>query len=144
MSSRRPGRSPSGAYVWWVNRSKATEKRFTGIDARVTEVESKVTAILPTLKNINATCGLKERRIAYLEKESNTISTTIRHMPNHADMSKLSGEIQGLHKSISELNGRFMGLNRVVDLMNQHHINGGDSAEIIKAILNSLSGKGGS
>jgi len=114
-----------GAYVWWVNRKKTTEKRLTGIEARQSKMESTMTSFLPTIEKIDARCGPRERRIDDVEKEARIMRTKLDLMPSHKDMKELSSRIDQLHGSLSEFNGRLKGINRAVDLMNEYLINQG-------------------
>lgn len=125
-----------GFYVWWVNRKKAAEKRFSGVEKRIFEVESSI-------KGLPELCAERGRRIAAAEQEGRDLSMTVANMPGHEDIKDLSGRIESLNGSLSELNGRLTGINRAVDLLNQHHINGGSSVELLQALGKILSDKGG-
>ena len=126
-----------GVYVWLVNRKKAVEKRFSGIDRRMVTIETNNAGILPELEKHMATlmesyrqriderCRSRERRIDEVEKDNRIIRTKLDHMPNHQDIKELSTRIDQLHGSLSEFNGRLKGINRAVDLMNEFLINQG-------------------
>ncbi|BBO73451.1 hypothetical protein DSCW_08680 [Desulfosarcina widdelii] len=123
-----------GFYVWWVNRKKAAEKRFSGIEKRISEVEA-------SLKGLPALCGSRGREIETMKREGRDLQVKVAHMPDHEDVKALSGRIELLNGSLSELNGRLTGINRAVDLLNQHHINGGNSVELLQALGKIIAGK---
>lgn len=99
-------------YVWWVNRKKAMEKRFSLI-------ERTMRATIEKFENrIDSRCNGNTSRITELETAKVSMVAQLEHMPKHSDIKELTSKI-------SELNGRLSGINRAVDLINQFLINQG-------------------
>ena len=90
-----------GVYVWWVNRKKAMEKRFSDMRSA-----------------FDARCEVNLKRITSLEATGVDMRAQLEHMPKHSDIKELTSKI-------SELNGRLSGINRAVDLINEFLIKQG-------------------
>jgi len=84
-------------YVWLANRQMVTVKH---------------------IKDIKCTVEGHGDRLTVLE-------TDIRHLPARREMADLGEKIANLNKNLGVLEGRLSGINRAVDLLNQHHLNGG-------------------
>ena len=84
-------------YVWWSNREKVTNKRFSTLENRLKDFESGLKAVETAVKNPPA-------------------------CPHHNDFER---RIDAVHGDVREIKGAMKGMNRAVDLMNEYLINRG-------------------
>jgi hypothetical protein len=97
-----------GVYVYVSNRHRVTNKRISETDDRVTALEKKI-----------------DKRCLEHQAQTERIGAELRHLPSTADIRDLSAQLTVLTEKLGHLDGRLTGINRAVDLLNQHHINGG-------------------
>ena len=119
-------------YVWFQTRRKDIDQKFKTVGNNIKAMGT----------TIGERCERQCQRIDDLEKKDIAIESKVDSMPGHNEVKELSDRINVLQGTISELNGRLGGINRAVDLLNEHHINGGNSIELIEAINKVLSAAG--
>jgi hypothetical protein len=111
-------------YTWWINREKVTAKRFAALEKDVAQRVTKAD-LEAIVANQGAPCRTHLSRTIGLEDRATRAELEIKHLPNHADLAKLSSRIEEIHADLHEIAGGVSGLRRAVDLMNEYLINNG-------------------
>ncbi len=97
-----------GAYVWFVNKEKATRKEI-----------KDVSNDLQAMKTAQAlSCGKHQLRTTTLEERVN-------NAPTHADIGAVHDRITLVKGGVDELNGMIRGVTSNVNLLVEHHLRGG-------------------
>lgn len=113
-----------GIYVWWTNREKVTNSRFTNLEKDVAQ-RPTWDDVKKRDKDRSERCNRHDVRIKNVESDVLSIGADVKHLPSHKDFERLSDRIGALDHSLGEFAGRLTGLNRAVDLINEFLITQG-------------------
>jgi len=86
-----------GAYTWWTNRSKATQKKFKGL----------------------------EERISVVEFEGSSLKKAFKARPPCLHHAEFDLRLRGVQEGVSNIEGRMVGIGNSLDLIQTHLIAGG-------------------
>lgn len=99
-----------GLYVWFSNRQKATRNEIKDVKK---EMESMRAAQV-------SGCGKHKKRTTKLE-------VAVKNAPTHADIGEVYERVNLVKGTVDEMSGKLTGVNANVNLLVEHHLNGGRS-----------------
>lgn len=107
-------------YVYRNRRNKAADDRLTGMETRLTTIETAV-------KNPPADVRFSamETRLVAIEIAVNTPKECGSHRRMEDNDRDINAQLGTIEKLLSKVDGRLDGINRMVDLLTQNELNGG-------------------
>jgi septal ring factor EnvC (AmiA/AmiB activator) len=116
-------------FAWWRTREKVADRRYAGVERRLSEFESNV--------KLNGNRYLTiEQRLTELGQEVKSHADCKYHQGFERRLDETNKEIAATNKEINQLNGsikhvegvvegRMKGIGSALDMIQQHLINGG-------------------
>jgi archaellum component FlaC len=144
-----------GIYVWWSNREKVTNGRFTSLETKVQEMVSKpeltqakekrdleIAGIKKITDNLAAACPcypeMKSRldghndRLSQHKELITRIEGEFKHLPKHDDLEKIyervnkvSGDMATIKADVAKISGAMPGIQHITDMINDFLIQQG-------------------